>query len=127
MAEDHHTSHARALLNHLRHAVKRGSGGTEHHDRSIGETKEETATAAGCTPCADHQRREPARYWRHAPWEDRLGHVLASQSNRPCPDRTLPGRRRVQAQAHRQLASLEEESEGQRKRVQPVASGWDEH
>jgi hypothetical protein len=40
VAENHHTSHARALLNHLRHAAKRGPGDPEHHDRSIGEPKE---------------------------------------------------------------------------------------
>jgi hypothetical protein len=39
MDEHHHISHARALLNHLRHAAKRGPRDPEHHDRSMGEPK----------------------------------------------------------------------------------------
>src|SRR5438105_14039402 len=40
VAENHHTAHAWPVLNHLRHAAKRGPGDPEHHDRSIGEPKE---------------------------------------------------------------------------------------
>src|SRR5262245_18403244 len=39
MGQDHHTSHARSLLNHLRPSMKRESGGTQYHDRVHGEAK----------------------------------------------------------------------------------------
>jgi uncharacterized membrane protein YuzA (DUF378 family) len=39
MAEDHHTSHRRSLLSHLRRSMKRESGSMEHHDLASGETK----------------------------------------------------------------------------------------
>jgi hydrogenase-4 membrane subunit HyfE len=39
MAEDHHTSHRRSLLSHLRRSMKRVSGAMEHQDLANGETK----------------------------------------------------------------------------------------